>query len=94
MSIYAIQSAVNMIPSEIWEDIFFVLEHAGELRIIVLLRRKKGNPYKTPHTQKEATNHLRTKKRKWYDHNLNNTQTLHRWLSEKVKNTFSPSQTP
>jgi hypothetical protein len=68
------------------------LEHAGELCIIAL--RKKGNPYETPHTQKEAKNHLCTKKRKWYDRNLNNTQTLQRRLGKKVKNTFSPSQTP
>jgi hypothetical protein len=38
------------------------LEHAGELCIIAL--RKKEDPYETPHTQKEAKNHLCTKKRK------------------------------
>ena len=31
------------------EYCFFFLEHAGELRTIVL---KKGEPYKTPHTPK------------------------------------------
>ena len=39
---------------------FFLLEHAGELRIIILRKKRGKNPYKHPKTHTKATKNTRS----------------------------------